>query len=228
MTLLTRLLASVALSVASLASQASTVTFNTIDNGWYRSDGLHDASVSNTITGLYAGFEYRSFYAFTLPELAAGQTIVSATITFFANGGNIGWIPEKHLGLFDYKGSIDALLAATGGTAAFGDLGSGASYGTAVIPGVYNDGTRATSVQLTGAALNDLLNASGNRFVVGASLLDSFVGKVEEAIWAGSSLQPAASLTLVTTQAVPEPDSIALLGAAALAFGIVARRRKAR
>jgi len=227
MTLLSRIAAAAALSVAALSAQAATVTLNTYYNGWY-SGASHLVGNTNTITGFYTGSEYRSFYAFNLPAVAAGETILSASITFLAgNGANRGAYTDKHLSLFDYTGSIDALTSGNGGVAAFADLGSGASYGSTVVNGL-NVSMSAVTVQLTSAALKDLLDAGANRFVIGAALQDPFVSNREETLWSASGANPAARLTLVTGQAIPEPGSVALLGAAALAFGLAGRRRKAK
>ena len=235
MSLTVRLAAIAALTLSAVASHAATVSLLTTDNGWYSTVSAHNPSNTNTITGFYNNGEYRSFYVFSLPGLAAGETILSATLSFAsANGSMEGQYAQKHLGLFDYTGSINSLRTGTADSAvAFADLGSGKSYGTATLSGP--TGTMpGFSVSLTNDAIADLLAFSAtpnHAFAIGASLQDPFVAGRAETLWSNSGqngFAVAARLTLVTGQAVPEPDSIALLGAAALAFGIAALRRKVK
>jgi hypothetical protein len=133
------------------------------------------------------------------------------------------------LGLFDYTGSINSLLADTFSAGIWADLGNGNSYGTAnVAPGPIAE----FSVVLSQAALDGLNNAahsvSDNRFVVGGSLQSISGPFADEWLFAIFGPSPAlttpAFLTLDTTP-IPEPSTLAMflgLGGATL----LARRKR--
>jgi hypothetical protein len=95
--------------------------------------------------------EYRSFFGFDLGGVTG--TITAATITFGSGAASL----DPNLGLFAYTGSYSNLVNGTGGVAAFDDLGSGASYGTAVVSTSFIIFT----VMLDAVALADLNAAEG-------------------------------------------------------------------
>jgi hypothetical protein len=133
--------------------------------------------------------------------------------------------------LFDYKGSINALLSDQNSVSVFTDLGNGNSYGTATVAA---GPIQQFTVLLSAAAIADLNFAAHNnpadtRFAIGGSLLSISGPFANEQLFAifgpQTALTPAAELNLVTSP-VPEPATWALLLTGFGAIGFVVRRRR--
>lgn len=211
---------------------ANAAVIDSFDSGWYQNSGF-TAGVNNINVGSsnLSGAVYNNWLAFDLASLS-GQTITSATLTFYGGNGVNTSATDETLGLFDYTGSIDSLLTnAQNNVGIFTDLGNGNSYGSSVV------GTGAIqqfSIILTQAALADLntavQNPNDSRLVIGGSLLSISGPFANEQLFAifgpQSALAPAASLDLQTSAAVPEPAtwSMMLLGFGAI--GLASRRRR--
>lgn len=110
---------------------ADSVVLETLDMGWYTSQGRHDDFNDNTLTGSLGGdpSEYRSFYLWNIPEF--GGTLVSARVEMRVQGFSG---PTNQIGdMFDLSDSSLATISQTdgagAGSAIFGDLGSGQTYG---------------------------------------------------------------------------------------------------
>lgn len=222
------------------ASNAASTTINTFDNGWYQTNGF-TAGVNNIYVGANpnTGAVYNNWLAFNLSSLA-GQNITSATLTFFAGNGNYrSSSSTETLGLFDYTGSINALIGNQTSAAIGTDLGTGVSYGTAVVSGTPtnfpSDGVAlgAFSVTLTAAAINALNAAANNsldqRFVIGGALL-SFTSNWDRdslfvSVGSHRPLDSAASLTLEVSP-VPLPAALPLFASILAGSGLIAWRRK--
>ena len=212
-----------------MGGAANAAVIQSFDSGWYTNSGF-TAGVNNINVGSsnLSGAVYNNWLAFNLSGLS-GQTITGATLTFKGGNGINSSQTSETLGLFDYTGSINSLLADTSSAGIWADLGNGNSYGTAnVAPGPIAE----FSVVLSQAALTDLNNAahslSDTRFVLGGSLQSISGPFANEWLFAIFGPTPAlatpAFLTLDTTP-VPEPSTLAMvlgLGGAAL----FARRRK--
>jgi hypothetical protein len=232
-----------ALSCAALFSvgaSAAPITVETFDNGWYsqnnNSSGDLTAGVSNINVGWnqVTGATYRNWLAFDLSALA-GQNITSATLTFHGGNGTYDSPKIETLGLFDYIGSINSLIADQSGVGIYNDLGSGASYGQIAVPSPLG----MFSITLNAAAINALNAAVGNtdrRFVIGGSLL-SIAASHDGSNWYNdgqlfritgptSALDHAAYLSLETSP-VPVPAALPLF-ASSLIGGFFAARRKRR
>ncbi|MBN8818477.1 MAG: PEP-CTERM sorting domain-containing protein [Sphingomonas sp.] len=218
--------------LAASASSANAATIQSFDSGWYTNSGF-TAGVANINVGSsnLSGAIYNNYLAFNIASLA-GQTITSATLTFYGGNGVNTSSTSETLGLFDYTGSINALLSDQSSVGVFTDLGNGASYGTAEIAA---GAIQQFSVTLTQAAIANL-NAAANsqsdtRFVIGGSLQSVSGPWANEQLFAifgpQTALSPAAYLTLETT-AVPEPASWALMIAGFALVGSALRRTKSR
>lgn len=210
------------LSAAFGTGISNAATIQSFDSGWYTNSGF-TAGVSNINVGSsnLSGAIYNNYLAFNIAGLA-NQNITSATLTFYGGNGTNTSSTSETLGLFDYTGSINALLSDQSSVAVFTDLGNGASYGTVnVAAGAISQFT----VTLSAAAIANLNAAAHSqtdtRFVVGGSLLSISGPWANEQLFAifgpQAALSPAAYLTLETAP-VPEPASWAMMIAG---FGIV-------
>lgn len=218
----------------SSVSPAATVQINSSDNGWYNSSGSHAPTNTNIIVGMVNSVVHNNWLLFNVAA-ASGSTIVSGTVTFFPNNGQYGSFEPETYGLFDYTGSINNLLNGTGGISAFSDLGSGTSYGQAVVSAAFQGAPMpGFSVTLSPAALTAIATAAGSadqRFVIGGSLLSLLGFAPNEALFAFSGLMPAAQLTLEVQPAAAVPlgpaNPFLTVGLGALALLAWRRKRKA-
>jgi hypothetical protein len=187
------------------------------DSGWYTNSGF-TAGVTNINVGSsnLSGAIYHDWLAFNLTGLAA-QNVTAATLTVYGGNGINTSATSETLGLFDYAGSIDALIGnSQNNLGIYNDLGDGNSYGTAVVPG--NGPIQQFSVALSQAAIADLNAAAHNqidsRFVIGGSLLSISGPFANEQLFAifgpQTALAPAAFLNLETSP-VPEPSTWAMM-----------------
>ena len=147
------------------ASKAATV--QNFDSGWYTDSGF-TAGVTNINVGSsnLSGAIYHNWLAFNIAGLV-GQTITSATLTFLGGNGSNTSATSEILGLFDYTGSVNALVAnSQNNVGIYNDLGNGNSYGTAVVP---SGAIQQFSVTLSQAALTNLNSAAQNQSDEGLS-----------------------------------------------------------
>src|SRR6478609_5012777 len=152
---------------------ANAAQIQSFDSGWYTNSGF-TAGVNNINVGSsnLSGAIYHNWLAFNIAGLA-GQSVTGATLTFYGGNGVNTSSTSETLGLFDYTGSINSILADSQfNVGIYTDLGDGNSYGTAVVPG---GPIQQFSVALSQQAIADLnaaaQNLSDNRFVIGGSLL---------------------------------------------------------
>jgi hypothetical protein len=216
------------------ASNAATI--QNFDSGWYTNSGF-TAGVTNINVGSsnLSGAIYHNWLAFNVTGLA-GENITSATLTFYGGNGTNTSATSETLGLFDYTGSINALIGnSQNNVGIYNDLGNGNGYGTAVVPG--NGPIQQFSITLSQAAIADLNaaahNQSDTRFVIGGSLLSISGPFANEQLFAifgpQTALAPAAVLTFETSvAAVPEPSTWAMMIIGFAGVGFVAYRRKSK
>ena len=221
-------------AIGGAASNAATV--ESFDNGWYQNNGF-TAGVSNIYVGWNpnTGATYRNWLAFDLAGLA-GQNITGATLTFYGGNGIYNSTdPSETLGLFDYTGSINALIGNQSGAGIYNDLGSGVNYGTTNVSGPLQQFS-VTLTQAAIAALNAAANnSSDHRFVIGGALLSIALVRDSDNWWKNealfvingpqSALERAAFLS-VETSPVPLPAALPLFASILAGSGLVAWRRK--
>jgi hypothetical protein len=221
------------LSVSS-ADVSHAATIENFGSGWYTDSGF-TAAVPNINVGSsnLSGAVYHNWLAFNVSGLT-GENITSATLTFYGGNGNNTSSTGETLGLFDYTGSINALVAnSQNNVGIYNDLGNGNSYGTAVVA---SGPIQQFSITLSQAAIADLNaaahNLSDNRFVIGGSLLSISGPFANEQLFAifgpQAALTPAAYLTFETVAAVPEPATWAMMIVGFAGVGYVAYRRNSK
>lgn len=150
-----------------------------IDAGWYQG-GLHNPFNTNYITGQASGTETRSFFLFDVPDAAGAITSATLRIPRFEV-----WSPDasEFLDIYDVTTDLTDLVEGNGGLPAFGDLGSGVSYGSYEIQNIA--GVEYIDVPLNSTAVA-ALNSSPGQFAFGGSL-SSIDGPEDQAAFAFSS-----------------------------------------
>jgi len=201
---------------AALPSGAATITINAYDYGWYDNSGSHTPTNINTLSGKCCGGKLlRDFFTFDLSGVTGNVT--GATLKFYnLYMGSSSTIETWEL--YDFGGDKNTLVAGTGGLAAYNDLGTGHMYASTT----FNKATQLNSNQsitLNSFALADLTASAGGKFAVGG-LMPTYGNPDEDwVLWGGAAAQ-----LILSTQAVPEPVSLALFGLGL--FGLAAVRRK--
>jgi hypothetical protein len=188
-------------AVAPFSAQAT--TFNSYDNGWYNSTGFHLPSN----TRIYVSDSYRNFFAFDLSG-AAGQTATSGQLIIPSNGDFFYASSPSTYDVFDYVGSISALLDASAGVAGYNDLGSGNTYGQALVYG----GPASTPMPVVTVTLNAAALADINALLAGSTFYFALGGTCTTgcslaSLWSGSDGVAAGQLDL---QLVGGPSEVPL------------------
>jgi PEP-CTERM motif len=231
------------------SADADVITFSTSDSrfdnnvnnqGWWSNISNNFDSNDNYITG-FTNFgiitfggptEWRSFFTFDLSTLdLTGQVLLSATLEVVRSLYDSS-DPTETIAFFDVSTNAATLNNNFGmNTAIFNDLGSGATYGSFVVPAYSESSTEALAFLLNTAALADIASAAGGFFSIGGALQSfSNDGRPQAEALFGFSMGTTQSLTLevAPATAVPEPGSFFLFGAGAAVVVATAQSRVGR
>jgi hypothetical protein len=211
-------------SVSGTGALAGTeLALTPVDRGGYFSSGFHSAGVVSYAVGNFVSSpqELRNFFVYDLSGVNGTIVAAELRIQFRVYSSND---PFETFALHDFTSPIGSLLNATGGVAAFEDLGDGELYGS-------HDFSKATEldlvpIALSNAALSDMNSTTGLWAMGGrvTTLDDDFFGTQEVLSSSSAQLSDLASTQLILTIEIPAPGVLALLGAA----GVCGRGRRRR
>lgn len=223
--------------VAVFAPPASAALIDSYDNGSYNHNGIHSGGNTNTFTGVSgSGFsttEYRGFYAFDITGQAQAAAI---SVTFYAHGNFYTDTGSETVGIFDYLGSVDELVAGASnfvtGLPRYNDLGEGALLGQHTITAASGTAMSEFTVELSSAFV-DLYNAAllgDQKIAIGTALLDFNFWGGNQGFWGSAPQLPAARLNVTEVGAelaqVPEPGALGLLGLGLMGLATLGRSRR--
>lgn len=221
----------IALTAMVSSASATVININSFDNGWYDNTGFHNAINTNIFAGKSFNTVLRNWFAFNLSSISGN--VLSANITFLANGFFVSDRGSETFQLNSFEGNINTLVAGgTGLGSIFNDLGDGNIYGIQELSLENSSAMPQFSISLSLDALTDINSVIGGldqRFALGGLLQSESDLTSTAHIFGGSFLMPAAFLTLEVGEPVvdvPEPGPLALLGFGLLGLAVL-RRRKA-
>jgi hypothetical protein len=222
-------------AIATPAQAAVFIVYAT-DGGWYNDAGLHDRGNYgvNYAAGDFNAVETRSFFTFAIPDFL-GEVVISATLGL-PNPVALSGDPSEVYELFDYTSALDIHADYTAtpdvlGQQIFNDLGTGVQYGQAVVT---PPSATPVSVVLSAAGRTAIQAAQNGEFVVGGTLTSITIGAPDELLFGNTQtwdITPGTDddpvLVIQTREpqgpVIPEPATLALLGAGLLA---ATRRRR--
>jgi PEP-CTERM motif len=236
------------IGLTSRAVVAAPVVFTTSDTelladtdnqGWYTNRGEHLAQNDNYLAGNNGFDTFRNFFLFDLSTLdLTGLTIASATLEI--RRYSAGVIDEDYVfdyGLFDVSTDATTLMSDHSsplpnpeGMAIYGDLGTGASYGSLAVDPDVGDGDDLLVFALTPAALADIAAAAGGFFAIGGSIQNVANSSTIHGGSGGETMAPPPfvrdpGIQRLVIDVVPEPGTLLLVGSGLVAL---ARHRRMR
>jgi hypothetical protein len=176
-----------------------------IDSGWYADSGYHNPSVTNYLVGRCGlpncnpPLVFRNFFVFDLaavsgPIMAASLIVENPTVAGYNSSD-----PLETWTVFDVSTSIPTLRSGGSGlTGIYDDLGSGTTYGDAVV----NSSSSLVQIDLNCAALSALNAAAGGQFAFGGAITTLSGSDASEWVF-GASDGPALVRKLVLYTAWP-------------------------
>jgi hypothetical protein len=222
---------------------AGTITLDFTLKGAFTSQGLNNgafnAAPGNTLVG-FSAVGHRGYWVFDLSGVT--DNILSATLRIgMPFGGYFSADPTETMAVYDYGGDIAKLQnQSTVDTGVYGDLGSGAIYGTRTLSeadeadcshGCTINSFNYVDIALGGADFTTDANAArGGLFTVGGALT-TIVGTASQIAFGFTGNNIPAQLVLDTgpaALAAPEPATLGALLAGLAALGLMRRRRPSR
>lgn len=211
---------------------AAVITFDATDSGWYRSvDGFHDPVNENFFVGgdPNAAAEFRDFFVFDLFSQPVPGTILSVTLRIQNLPlDNTAASPQggETYEVFGFGGSIGDL---TGGTSSFGDLGSGAFFGSRDM--LNSNVAQLLDVSFNASGVSAVESGLGGLFAVTGLITtidDGTFATDGEDFFEGPNMDDVGDTTrqlIIETVAIPEPSTVLLLGSGLLGLVALAGRR---
>lgn len=216
------------LSLGLVPGCVSAMTLSALDQGWINGSlgGISVPALQNYATGRYAGNEVRTYFIFDL----SNADIFSSAKLQLAGLGLLSDQGFETVTLFAVDTNPSVLQAATGGMAAFDDLGSGTVFGSLDVTAAQAQGPQ--EFNLNSNALNAINNARGGLFAMGAAVTSLSSGAGDEVVnfvSLGPNPYPLAQFVgSVAPQAViPVPTAFWLFGSGLIGLAAIAKRRSA-
>jgi hypothetical protein len=205
--------------VLATGASAKVILLDAYDSGWYRSDGVLQASDSLNYVAGRNGHTYRDFFVFDLTQVV--DPIVGADLHLY-NPGYLSEDPYETYQVMDVETDPTQVMSGLGNPfAIYDDLGSGDVYGSRNVSKSDEGGIVNVSFAGSGLAslLADLNAARGGFFAIGGQVSSISGEGASERIFAYSGDPEFTKQLALTTKGestVPDGSSTAMLLACAL------------
>lgn len=209
--------------IASAAVEAATL--DAVSRGWYRSDGLH-GSTGNYGAGrlvLDETRDHNNYFVFDLSSVSGTVTAATLHLLMQPTASYTSPDPAETYAVYDVGTSIATLVAGTGGVAAYNDLGSGGSFGSAVITAA--DAGTFVNISLNALGIAYVNAMLGGQIAFGGAVT-TLSGDFNQIVLGGAGITQGnvMSHTQLILTTIPLPGAVWLLGGALGVLGLVRRR----